>query len=160
MEPRATKSPGFISPFPHRFTSRKATHRVAHENIYRPDLACDRRQRLHGVHSSKRPRRRSMPRLVNAIANKSGGCERLPVAKERLFRGSVSVSEQCHRMRSRACRKELKRRRVPGERHFLDADARLNAMRERQTEGKTNNGCRGDKPVGLFQKTSNSGHSK
>ena len=50
------------------------------------------------------------------------------VAKERLFRTSVSMGKQCHRMRSRACGKEFKRRRLFGERHFLDADARLNQM--------------------------------
>jgi len=38
------------------------------------------------------------------------------------------VSEQCHRMRSRTGGKKLKRRRLFGERHFLDADARLNQM--------------------------------
>src|SRR5438034_9249182 len=73
---------------------------------------------------------RSVPRLVNAIANKSGGCERLPVAKERLFRAGESMGEQCHRMWSRACRNELKRRRLFGERHFFDADARLDHARE------------------------------
>ena len=69
-----------------------------------------------------------MPRLVNAIAKKSGGCERLSVAKERLFRASVSMGEQRHRVRSRACRNELECRCVLGERHFLDADARFDPM--------------------------------
>jgi len=41
---------------------------------------------------------------------------------------SESVGEQCHRMRSRACRNELKRRHLFGERHFLNVDARLNPM--------------------------------
>jgi hypothetical protein len=98
------------------------------ENIDRPDLACDRLQRMHGIHKSIFPRRRSVPRLVDAIANKSGGCERLPIAKERLFRASKSVGEQRHGMRSRTCGNELKRRGLFGERHFLDADARLNQM--------------------------------
>ena len=122
------EKPRFHAPFPHCLASRKATHRPTCENIHRPDLACDRFQRMHGFHKSKCPRRRSVPRLVNAIANKSGGCERLSVAKERLFRTGVSVGEQCYRMRFRAGRNELKRRCVPGERHFLDADARLNPM--------------------------------
>ena len=80
-------------------------------------------------------------------ANKSGGCECFPVAKERLFRASVSVGEQCHRMRSRACRNELKRRRIFGERHFLDADARLKPMCERQAAEEANDGDSGDQPV-------------
>src|ERR1022692_3146271 len=88
-----------------------------------------------------------MPRLVNAIANKSGGCERLPVTKERLFRAGVSMGEQRHRMRSRACGHEPKRRCVLGERHFFDANARLNPMRERNAGDQTNGGDSGDDPV-------------
>ena len=41
------------------------------------------------------------------------------------------MGKKCYRMRSRACEKKLKRRRLFGERHFLDADARLNQMGER-----------------------------
>ena len=41
------------------------------------------------------------------------------------------MGKQRHRMRSSACGKKLKRRRRFGERHFLDADAWLNSMRER-----------------------------
>ena len=64
--------PGFHPSCTHGLTSRNAAHRMACENIHRPDLACDRLQRVHGVHESKLPRRRSVPRLVNAIANESG----------------------------------------------------------------------------------------
>ena len=79
------EKPRFHPPFPYCLASRAATHRPTRENIYRPDLARDRLQRMHGFHKRICPRRRSVPRLVNAIGNKSGGGERLPVAKERLF---------------------------------------------------------------------------
>src|SRR6185437_1625973 len=102
---------------------------------------------MHGVHKMEFPRRRSVPRLVNAIANKSGGCERLPVAIERLFRGSVSMGEQRDRMGSLTCRKELKRRCLFGERHFLDANGRLNPMRERNAGDEANGGDSDNHPV-------------
>jgi hypothetical protein len=151
------EKPRFHPPFPHCLASGSVAQRVTCKNIYRPDLACDRLQRMHGFHISIGPRRRSMPRKVNIVANKPGGCERLPVAKERLFRASVSVGKQCHRMRSRAGRKELKRRRFFGERHFVNADARFHPMGERQTEGEAEEGRRGDPSVVPMQKTSNSG---
>src|SRR5215212_7035309 len=94
------EKPGSDAPFSHRLASRTASHRLACENIYRPDLASDRLQRMHRFHKMMFPRRRSVPRLVDAIANKSGGRERFPVAKERLFRASESVGEQRHRMLS------------------------------------------------------------
>jgi hypothetical protein len=43
------------------------------------------------------------------------------------------MGEQRDRMRSWTDRTELKRRCILGERHFLDANARLNPMRERNT---------------------------
>ena len=85
-----------------------------------------------------------MPRLVNAIANEAGGGERFPEAKERLFRTGVSMGEERHWMRSRAGGKKLKRRRLFGECHFLDADTLLNPSGERQTDGEADDGCRGD----------------
>ena len=124
----SNEKPRFHPPFPYCLASRKATHRPTRENINRPDFMCDRLQRMHGFHKNKFPRGRSVPRLVNAIANKPGGCEGLPVAKKRLFRARVSMGKQRHRMRSRTGRNELKRRRVSGERHFFDVNARLDPM--------------------------------
>ena len=80
------------------------------------------------------------------------------VAKERLFRATATVGEECHRMRSWPGRKELKRRRFFGERYFLGLNARLDPMREHQTEGKADDGCHGDKSAVLFQETSNLVH--
>lgn len=39
-----------------------------------------------------------------------------------------AAPKQCHRMQSRACGKKLKRRRLFGERHFLDADTGFDPM--------------------------------
>jgi hypothetical protein len=57
------------------------------------------------------------------------------------------MGKKCYRMRSRACEKKLKRRRLFGERHFLDADARLNQMGERDAGDEAKGGDPGDKPV-------------
>ncbi len=61
MEPIAMKSPGLIPPFRTASPSPKAAHRVTRENIHRPDLACDRLQRMRGILRSECSRRRSMP---------------------------------------------------------------------------------------------------
>ncbi len=130
------KSPGFIPPSRTASPPVKAAQRVAHENIYRADLACDRLQRMHGFHISICPRRRSMARMVNVVANKSGRRECFCVTKKRFLGAPESMGEQCHRMRSRPGRNKLQRRRVLGERHFLDADARLNPMGERRPKAR------------------------
>ncbi len=51
---------------------------------------------------------------------------------------------------------ELKRRRVPGNGHGLDPDARVNAVCEHCARGKESNGDQGDAPIVPFQKIPNS----
>jgi hypothetical protein len=46
------------------------------------------------------------------------------------------MAEQRNGMRALRCEKQLERRRVSGQRHFLDADTGFDAMRERHTSDK------------------------
>jgi hypothetical protein len=69
-----------------------------------------------------------MSRKVNVIAYKSGRRECFSVTKKHFLGSHESMGKQGHGMRSRACGKKLKRWRLFGERHFLDADARLDPM--------------------------------
>ena len=88
------EKPRFQAAFAHGLSPREATHRVADENIHRPDPMCHRLQRLHGPHKGIRLRRRSVSGLVHGVALKSGSGQRLTIANEVFFRAAVSMGEQ------------------------------------------------------------------
>jgi hypothetical protein len=91
-----------------------------------------------------------MPRLVNAIANKSGRRECFSETKERFLGTPESMGKQGHRMRSRACGNKLQRWRIVGERYFLDTDAGLNPMGERDSRDEANGRDSSDGPVSVW----------
>src|SRR6185436_14736713 len=85
-------------------------------------------------------RRFSISGLIHGIAIETSDGEGLAVAKERLFRAAVSMSEERNGMRAGSCGEKSKRRCVCGQHYFLDADARLDHARDHGPKNQGDDG--------------------
>src|SRR6185295_18529589 len=89
----------------------------------------------------------AMSRLIDRIAIEPGGGERLAETKEVLFGACCSMSQQRDGMRPRRCGGESNRRRVSGQHHVFNTDARLDDSRQYRSQNEGDDGCRNEPTV-------------